>query len=164
MGESLFAAEGTSSDYVTTETNTTGQLDPVVEIQPDDGVGLIISNAVDVGQKREGFPIYLDLRDSNDNALPLDTRVAVGYEKPTDDSSNVVSIPFSNISTYRKKTISEQQDRENVDAVKHELKASQLEVRDIDKAYILVESSTKIDHSNSEIYVDADAVDEVDID
>lgn len=163
MGESLFAAEGNTSNYVTTQQNTTGQFDPVATIQPDDGVGLVIHNSVDVGQKRQGFPIYADLRDGNDNQLPLDSRVAIGYEAPTDDSYRVVSIPLSNISTYRKKTIQEQQNRDNVDSVKHELKSSRLEVRDIDKAYILVESSAQIDHSNSELYVDADAVDEVDI-
>lgn len=164
MGESLYAAQGNSSQYVTTETNTTGQFDPILEIQPDDGVGLIISNRVDVGQKREGFPIYADLKDSNDDDLPNDSRLALAYEKPTDDNWTVVSIPKSNISTYRKKSISDQQDRDNVDAVKHELKGNQLEIRDIDKAYLLLDSSVAIDHSNTEVYIEADAVDEVDID
>ncbi|WP_435332841.1 hypothetical protein [Haloarchaeobius sp. TZWWS8] len=163
MAESLFAAEGTTSDYVTTQTNVTGQLTPIATIQPDDGVGLLIHNAVDVGQKRQGFPIYADLKDGGDADLPLDSRLALGYESPTDDSFHVVSIPMSNISTYRKKTIQEQQNRENVDSVKHELKSSRLEVRDIDKAYLLLNSSVQIDHSNSEIYIDQDAVDEVDI-
>ncbi|WP_435318475.1 hypothetical protein [Haloarchaeobius sp. TZWSO28] len=163
MGESLYAAEGTTSDYVTTDTNVTGQLTPVLEIQPDDGVGLIIKNAVDVGQKRSGFPIYADLRDSGDNPLPLDTQVAIGYESPTDDSLQVVSIPLSNISSFRKKTIQEQQNRENVDSVKVELKSGRLEIRDIDKAYLLLDSSAQIDHANSEVYIEPDAVEEVDI-
>ncbi|MFD1645577.1 hypothetical protein [Haloarchaeobius litoreus] len=163
MSESLFAAAGSTSNYVTTDTNVTGQMTPVLEIQPDDGVGLVIHNAVDVGQKRQGFPIYADLRDSNDNPLPLDTVVAIGYESPTHDNIQVVSTPLSNISSYIKKSIKEQQNRENVDSVKHELKNKRLEVRDIDAAYVMLNSSTQIDHANSEIYVDNDAVDEVDI-
>ncbi|MFC6953528.1 hypothetical protein [Halorubellus litoreus] len=164
MGESLYAAQGTTGDYVTTLSNTTGQFDPVLEIQPDDGVGLVLKNAVDVGQKPTGFPIYADLKDQNGDDLPVDTRVAIAYERPTSDNWQVVSIPFSNIRSYHKKDVSQQQDRENVDAVKHELKDDTLEIRDIDKAYLLLDSSVAIDHSKSEIYVDSDAVDEVDID
>jgi hypothetical protein len=163
MSESLYAAEGKTSNYVTTEVNTTGQSDAVLTIQPEDGVGLILVNRVDVGQKERGIPIYMDLRDSNDDPLPLDTEVEIAYEAPTDDSPQVVSYPLSNISTYRKKTISEQQDAENVDAVKVELKSSELRVRDIDQAFIRLNSSAQIDHSNSEIYIDADGVNEVDI-
>ncbi|WP_256299917.1 hypothetical protein [Haloarchaeobius salinus] len=164
MGESLFAAEGQTSNYVTTQQNTPGQLTPVLEIQPEDGVGLVIHNRVDVGQKVKGFPIYADLRAGSGDPLPLDSRVAIGYESPTDDSLQVVSVPMSNISTYRKKSIKDQQNRENVDSVKHELKSSRLEVRDIDTAYLLIESSEVIDHTGSEVYIDSDAVDEVDID
>jgi len=162
MGESLYAAEGNSSNYVTTQTNVAGQLTSVLEISPDDGVGLVVHNSVDVGD-REGFPIYIDPRDGANNQLPLDTELAIGYEAPTDDSFRVVSIPLSNISTYRTKTIQQQQNRDNVDAVKFELKDSRLEIRDIDTAYLLMNSSTQIDHSNSEFYIDSDAVDEVDI-
>jgi hypothetical protein len=163
MTESLYAAEGTTSNYVTTQTNTTGQSTPILTISPDDGVGLVVQNQVDVGDKQRGIPIYMDLRDSNDDALPLDTEVEIAFERPTDDTPQVVSFPLSNISTYRKKTISEQQDSENVDAVKVELKSSALEIRDIDLAYIRINSSAQIDHSNSEIYIDSDAVNEVDI-
>jgi hypothetical protein len=163
MGESLFAAEGSTSNYVTTETNTAGQRTPILEISPKDGVGVVIHNSVDVGQKRAGFPIYADLRDSAGDQISLDSEIAIGYESPTDDSIQVVSIPLSNISTYRKKTIQQQQNRENVDSVKHELKGPKLEVRDIDTAYLLLDSVDQIDHAQSEIYIDSDAVDEVDI-
>jgi hypothetical protein len=164
MGESLFAAEGRTSNYVTTQQNTVDQLTPVLEIQPEDGVGLVFHNSVDVGQKVAGFPVYADFVDGSGDPLPLDTEVAIGYESPTDDSLSVVSIPVSNISTYRKKSIKEQQNRDNVDSVKHELKSSRLEVRDIDTAYLLLKSSEVIDHGASEVYIDSDAVDEVDID
>lgn len=38
MTQSLFAAEGDTSEYVTTATNDTGNFSPVLEISPDDGV------------------------------------------------------------------------------------------------------------------------------
>jgi ABC-type transport system substrate-binding protein len=79
MTESLYAAEGTTSNYVTTQTNTTGQSTPILTISPDDGVGLVVQNQVDVGDKRRGIPIYMDLRDSNDDALPLDTEVEIAF-------------------------------------------------------------------------------------
>lgn len=93
MGESLDAAQGNTLDYLTTSTNTTGQFDPVVEIQPDDGVGLILKNHVDVGQKRQGFSICAALGDGGNSQFPLDTQVAIPYETPTDDNRSVVSTP-----------------------------------------------------------------------
>ncbi|WP_323192848.1 hypothetical protein [Halostella sp. PRR32] len=162
MSKSLYAALGNSSKYVTTETNVTGQLTPIATISPEDGLGLIIRNAVQMGAKT-GLPIYAELADSNGDDLPLDTRVAIGYKRPTDDTFQVVSDPIDNISTYIKKTIQQQQDNDNIDAVKHALRGRSLEVRDIDEMLILVESSVQVDHSNSELYIEQSAVEQVDI-
>lgn len=171
MAESLFAAEGTTSDHVSTETNQTGQFDSILEISPEsDGVGLILQNFVDKGDQRLGFPVYADLRDSNDDPLPTNSRVAFAYQAPTDESWTIVSKPFGNIKTYRTKDIGAQQDRENIDQVKHQLEAppgkrpidATLEIRDVDQAFVLLESSTQIDWSNSEFYIAQDAVEEVD--
>ncbi|MFC6952231.1 hypothetical protein [Halorubellus litoreus] len=172
MTQSLFAAEGDTSEYVTTATNDTGNFSPVLEISPDDGVGLILRNSVAVGQKLVGFPVYADLRDSNGDPLPNNTRVALAYESPTDNQWQIVSVPLANIRSFNEKSITDQQKKDNVDSVKLELEAQgtpeqkagqTLEIRDIDTAYVLVESSVQIDHSKSEIYVDSDAVEEVDI-
>ena len=162
MSLSLFAALGDVSKYVTTQTNTTDQLTPVLTISPKDGVGVLIRNAVAMGDKA-GLPIYGKFLDSNGNPLPANTRVAIGYKAPTDETIQVVSDPKSNIGSYIKNSVSDQQDERKVDAVKHQLKGSKLEVRDIDEAYILIDSSTQIDHSQSEIYFEESALAEVDL-
>lgn len=172
MTKSLYAAEGDTSEYVTAVTNSTGSFDSVLEISPVDGVGLILQNSVPKGQKPVGFPVYADLRDSNGDSLPNNTRVALAYESPTDNQWQIVSIPLANIRSYNEKTITQQQKKENIDSVKQELEASgtpeekagqTLEIRDIDTAYLLIESSVQIEHTKSEIYIDSDAVEEVDI-
>jgi hypothetical protein len=161
MSKSLYAALGSTSKYVTTQQNVADQLTPVLTIDPKSGTGLRILNAVQMG-KKTGLPIYSILEDSNGDPLPIDTRVAIGYKRPTDDTFRVVSDPIDNISTYRKKTIQEQQDTDNIDSVKHSLRGSSLEVRDVDEAYVLVESSAVVDHSNCEFYLEQSAVQEVD--
>jgi len=162
MSKSLYAALGSSSEYVTTQTNTTGRLDPIMTISPENGVGLRILNAVQMGDKT-GLPIYAILKDANGNFLPIDTRVAIGYKRPTDDSFQVVSDPIDNISVYNKKSIQDQQNTDNIDSTKHSLRGRALEVRDIDDMYVLVESSAQVDHANTEVYVEQSAVDQVDI-
>jgi hypothetical protein len=161
MSKSLFAALGNTSDYVTTQTNVTGQLTPIMTVNPDDGVGLRILNAVQQGEKT-GLPIYAILQDANGDPLPIDTEVAIGYERPTDDTFQVVSDPIQSISTYVKKSITQQQDADNIDSVKHALRGPALEVRDIDEMFILVKSDTEVDHSYTELYVEQSAVEEVD--
>ncbi|DAC85300.1 small major capsid protein [Haloterrigena jeotgali icosahedral virus 1] len=162
MSLQLFAALGDSSKYVETQTNTPDQLTPVLSINPKDGVGVLFRNRVDVGDKA-GIPIYGKFLDSNGNPLPADTRVAIGYQAPTDESIQVVSDPKSTIASYIKNSVSDQQDDRRVDAVKHALKGKGLEVRDIDEAYILVDSTEQIDHSQSEIYLEESALAEVDL-
>ncbi|WP_254763357.1 hypothetical protein [Natrinema marinum] len=162
MSLSLYAALGDVSKYVTTQTNISDQLTPVLTISPKDGVGVLIRNAVSVGDK-SGLPIYGKFNDSNGNPLPANTRLALGYKSPTDESIQVVSDPKATIASYIKNSVSDQQDERKVDAVKHQLKGNKLEVRDIDEAYILVDSSAQIDHSQSEIYFEESALAEVDL-
>ncbi|QCC57871.1 hypothetical protein NP511_04865 [Natrinema thermotolerans] len=162
MSLSLYAALGDSSKYVETKTNVTDQLTPVLSINPKDGVGVLIRNAVDMGSK-VGVPIYAKLRDADGNPLPANTRIALGYQAPTDESIQVVSDPKSTIASYIKNSVSDQQDDRKVDAIKHQLKGEKLEVRDIDEAYILVDSSEPIDHAQSEIYFEEAALAEVDL-
>ncbi|OLZ39870.1 hypothetical protein A6E15_02230 [Natrinema saccharevitans] len=162
MSLQLYAALGDSSKYVETQTNTPDQLTPVLSINPKDGVGVLFRNRVDVGDKA-GIPIYGKFVDTNGNPMPASTRVAIGYQAPTDESIQVVSDPKSTIASYIKNSVSDQQDDRKVDAIKHALKGNGLEVRDIDEAYLLVESSAQIDHSQSEIYFEESALAEVDL-
>ena len=162
MSKSLYAALGSTSEYVTTEQNSPGRLTPALAISPESGVGLRITNRVEMGEKR-GIPIYMKLVDVDGNPMPIDTEVAVGYEAPTDSNVQVVSDKLDTIQTYRKKDIDQQQDSNNIDSVKHILNAKALDVRDVDNAYILIDSDVEIDHAASEIYIEQSAVSEVDI-
>lgn len=123
MSLSLYAALGDTSKYVSTETNIPDQLTPVLSISPKDGVGVLIRNAVSVGGKI-GPPIYGKFRDSNGNPLPANTRVALGYQAPTDESIQLVSDPKATIASYIKNSVSDQQDDRKVDAVKRQLKTA----------------------------------------
>jgi len=148
------------SSIATEKTNKTGVLDPILEIQPDDGTKLIIENMVQRGDEM-GLPIFAKLRSGANTQLPQDTTIALQFERPTDDNASTVSEPEENIRTYRRLSIKEQQKEEYVDAVKHMLKAAALQVDDVDKLYVSINSSAQIDWNNSELNFDEKAVREV---
>jgi hypothetical protein len=146
---SVYAAEGQTSEEVTTETNTTGVHDPVVRITPERGQFLKFLNHGDRGSK-PGLPLFMKLRDSNDDPLPLDTEVRLAYLASGSENAEVVTIPLKNIQDYINNTLTEQQNEEQIDQFKHELKQGRSwNVRDIDELQIEILSSTEIDHSNS---------------
>ncbi|WP_121822864.1 hypothetical protein [Halostella salina] len=162
MGTNLYSALGESSEYVQATQNVPGQLTPVMVISPEDGVGLRLLNNVAMGEKT-GLPIYGKFVDTDGNPLPINTTVAIGYKSPTDKNINVVSEEFQTIQSYLKKSITQQQDTDNIDSVKHVLGSSSLEVRDIDEAYLLVKSTKQVDPAACEFYLEQSAVEEVDI-
>jgi hypothetical protein len=50
-----------------------------------------------------------------------------------------------------------------VDSAKHTLQSAegrQLDIHDVDEAYVVINSSTAIDHSNSQIQIESQYVDE----
>jgi len=149
------------SDVTTERTNTVGVLTPILEIDPEDGTSIVLINAVERGQQSAGIPIIADLRDGNDDPLPEDTQMAVEFERPNDDDATVVSIPFEDIRPYNTLSISDQQNEEYIDRVKHRLKAPGLEIEDVDSAYISIKSSAQIDWANSQLQVVPEAVEEV---
>lgn len=149
------------SDVTTERTNTVGVLTPILEIDPEDGTSIVLINAVERGQQSAGIPIIADLRDGANDPLPEDTRVAVEFERPNDDNPTVVSIPFEDIRPYNTLSISDQQNEEYIDRIKHRLKGSALEIEDVDSAYISIESSAQIDWANSQLQVVPEAVEEV---
>ncbi|MFB6302774.1 MAG: hypothetical protein ABEH78_07945 [Haloferacaceae archaeon] len=144
-------------EFATQRTNTTGVRTPILEIQPDDGLLLQILNQVARGSA-EGVPIYADLKDSTGSDLPLGTSLVFEYERPEADDTRRVSEVRDNIQPYRNLTITEQQDEEYVDAVKLPLLGRALNVRDIDKWYISIDSSAQIDWANSSLYIEGNAV------
>lgn len=151
----------------TERTNVPDVLSPILEFEPDDGIGLIIRGMVATGEA-DGFPIYADLRDSNGDPLPVDTSLAFQYERPSDDDRTTVTHVQDNIRVFNSLSINEQQNAEHIDQVKQVLKNTEaaqengetptLGVRDIDSLYVSVESSTQIDWSNSKLYVAGEAV------
>lgn len=72
MSLSLHAALSDTSKYVNTETNIPDQLTPVLSINPKDSVGVLIRNAVDLGEQ-VGLLIYGKFRDSNGPKRPAVT-------------------------------------------------------------------------------------------
>ena len=156
MGKSI----SNISTVATERTNITGTLDPILEVQPKDGTELVIRNGVERGEQARGIPVYADLQDSNGDPLPLDTKVAIEFERPADDSPTVISEPLENIRSYRSLDIKDQQDADYVDRVKHILKGRGVLVEDTDRLYISVESSVEIDWANSRLQFDENAVTE----
>lgn len=149
------------SDIATERQNTTGVMSPILEVQPQDGVTLLIENTVERGQQSRGVPIYAELKDSADNNLPQDTRMAIQFEAPTDDGPKVVSEPLENIRVYRTLSILDQQNEEYIDAIKHVLKGSALQIDDVDTMYVAIKSDTQLDWANSRLEFESDAVTEV---
>lgn len=147
------------SNEATELTNTTGQPDPILEISPQDGLIFEVLAAVARG-RAPGVPVYMDLRDSNNDPLPVGTSVRLEFEAPGDKERSRVSKVRDNIQPWNNLTISDQQDEEYVDRVKIELLGERIIVRDIDSLYVTIESSTQIDWSNSAVYVEGNAVNE----
>ena len=150
--------------------NITDVFSPILEIQPKDGLALLIAGMVDQGEER-GVPIYLDLRDANDNQLPTPTSVGLQFEQPGADDRTTVSHKLSNIRPYNSLTLNEQQNPDHIDRVKHVLKGTKqalekgkmprLGISDVDRAYLSIESSKVVDWSKSTAYIDRNAVSEV---
>lgn len=155
-------------EYATEETNVTGQMTPVLTISPDDGLMLIFRGMVAAGSDR-GLPIYADLRDSNGDPLPEDTRIALRYYENGMDQAAVVSHPWDHIRPYRSLTINDQQNEdEYLDQTKHVLKNTdsalsdgvmpQVQVPHVAELQVALDSTAQIDWSQSAVYFDRNAV------
>jgi len=147
------------SSVTTQQTNTTGVRTPILEVDPDRGTLLRFHNNVAKGSE-EGIPIRADLQDSTGSQLPVDTSILLRVKRPEDDEPVAVSVEYGNISTYNNLTIAEQQNEENIDATKHDLKADRVNVRDVDTLTVEITSSAQIDWANSELYFHEKAVTE----
>jgi hypothetical protein len=149
MSESL-SNLGSENYTATEEENITGTLSSILTLTPDDGLMFVIRNVVD---GHTGVPIYAELRDSNGDDLPLDTDMAVRYQSPQMEQPQVVSFKYQNLRPYRTLSLTQQQDAEFRQQVRHELKAPALQVRDIDDMEIALDSDTTIDWANSRVEV-----------
>lgn len=151
------------SAIATQTTNTTGHLDPILEVDPEDGTLLKVRNHVGQG-KTKGIPIIAKLKDVNGNPLPADTKLIFRVVRPTDESPVAVSVKEDNIASWNGLTTAEQRNEENIDAVKVVLKGGSINIRDKDTLRVDVKSSAQIDWANSELYFVNEGVDIVPFD
>ncbi|MBX0322470.1 hypothetical protein EGH21_05440 [Halomicroarcula sp. F13] len=173
MGVDLFASEGKTADAVTVSQNAPSSPvpTPILEIDPNRGQFLRFFNKVAKGAA-QGIPIYLDLRDSNDDPLPVNTTLYFAI-KPNGHTTNIlVSEVVESIDQYVTLSISEQRNVDNIDAAKltlqfpetHPEKAGDptefVDVRDIDQLFLFCDSQAQVDWSNSSAYIESDAVEQ----
>ena len=147
------------SEVATEQNNTTGVMTPILEVSPRDGTQLIIQSFVNRGEEA-GVPIYADLEDGAGDDLPTNTEMAIQFERPADENPQTVSVSKDNIRPYNALSISEQQNTDFVDRVKHELRGAALVLDDVDTMYVVIDSSAQIDWSNSRLQFDESAVEE----
>lgn len=169
MGEDIFAAKGSSAEAVTTYQNepSAPRPSPIFEVNPERGTFLRFLNRVAKGEE-EGIPIYIKLRDANGDLLPVNTSIKIELEPAGMDKEMVVSETMKSTDQYRTLSLSEQRNSDNVDATKLTLKypdaapqsgsAPHVDVRDIDSLFVTIESPVQIDWSQSELYIDSNAV------
>jgi hypothetical protein len=105
-----------------------------------------------------GIPLYLKLRDANDDPLPLDTEVTFRFDAPDLKSPMVVSEVLKNIRTYRQLDLTQQQNEEYQDQVAVALEGLGVDVTQIQELQIALDSSAQIDWANSEAEIDRKAV------
>ncbi|MFD1588713.1 hypothetical protein ACFR9U_17175 [Halorientalis brevis] len=150
------------SDEATQMQNTPGEMTPILELQPEDGLTWLISPNVARGNE-PGIPIFGGFYDSNGDPLPQDTKVALQFEAPNDDDRQTVTEPYRHIRDYLTLDLKDQQNEEYIDAIKHILKGRQLVVEDIDTLYVSIQSSAQMDWSQvgSRVTISENAVQEV---
>lgn len=161
-----------ASDEATEHQNVPGRESEILTIQPDDGTGLVIKGMVNKGAEK-GVPIYGTFYAQDGNPMPLDTTLAWKFEAPGDDDPTTVTFPLSNIRAYRTLSIEEQQNEENIDAVKHVIKGTdaalsknkmpRVGVGHLDELSLVATSEKTIDwsHPDTRVYIDRNAVEEV---
>lgn len=157
---------GDTSGPVTKKTNVTGQMTPILQVSPDRGNILRVENMVTRGEQI-GVPVYMDLRDSNDNPLADNTKVQWEFSPSNSDSLYRISRRLSNIAHYNDKTVAEQTDVDVIDRFKQVLTEPEFEgsdpVRfiqwsDIEDVYLSISSASQIDWGNSIVEVEPTAV------
>lgn len=164
MGKSLFAQTGNTSDIVTAESQTVGVFDPVFRVDPNDGTLVRLMNAVATGAA-PGVPIYMDLQDGGGAQLADNTELRLVLDVAGQPQNLVVSEVITNIGSWNRLTLSEQQNEDNIDAVKVELEepgsdqnVSQVRFRDVDQLRLELNGPDQFDPANSTIIIDKDAV------
>lgn len=164
----LFAVNGSTSDDVETFDNYPASpgADTIVSISPDRGLMLRLLNKIKKATQL-GLPVYMKLRDSNGDPLPADTSAFFSITVQGMEEPAKVSEKRGNLSFYLANDITTQRDVDNIDGSLFVLttpesegaeRVSHLDVRDIDDFQFKINASQQIDWSQSEFYIDSDAV------
>jgi hypothetical protein len=153
---SVYAANGNSSDNAKTKTNTTGELTPILKIQPADrGTFLRLVQTAFRGTV-PGIPITAKLRSAANTQLPVNTKIALEFSGAGEPGRRVVSDRHQNISFYRNNSLTEQENRDRIDSAKHQLEQgpnAEVTVGDADALFVSIEASAQISHADSEIFL-----------
>ena len=148
-----------NSNIVETVANSPNELTPIFTVDPEDGTYVTIENEVSQGDAA-GIAIYAKLFDADGDPLPTDTTMVLSGRRPGDTRYQTLSYEQDNISTYNNKSISDQQDSNHVDSVKHELKAERVNIRDVDEFAVEINSDVAIDWGESKLYFERTGVSE----
>ena len=138
---------GTEKVDTVEKTNVPGQMTDILAFQPIDGIHPTLHN------RGGGIPFQMDLRDANDDPLPLDTKLEIVYDAPHLKRPQTVSETLANIGTYNRLSIKEQQNEDYIEQTRIGLSGAKLEIRSIDWVSIAVNTSEEIDWANSRVYM-----------
>jgi hypothetical protein len=172
MSEDLFIVDGNTSDYVEQYQNVPSSpgATPIVGISPDRGLFLRILNQISRGDAR-GVPVYFRPRDSNGDLLAPSSAIYFAIELNGWEEASKASLKRGNISHYVTNDLTTQQNVDNIDQSKIPLEVpetaenggeptSHLTVRWTDTLWLMMDAPSAIDWSQSEFYIDTDAVEQ----
>lgn len=157
---------GAASDLVTKKTNVVDQMTPILQVSPDRGNAVRVLNMVARGQAT-GVPVYMKLKDSNGNDMPVDTALQWEFSPSNTDSRYKISRRLSNIAQYNNNTIAKQTDVDRIDTFKQVLTEPEFrgsspvqhfQWSDIEDVFVSIKSSAQIDWSQSKFEVEPSAV------
>jgi len=161
-----------ASAEATERQNQAGLMTPILELSPEEGLGLLIKGMVNSGEET-GLPIFGRFYNQNGNLMARQTSLALQFEAPGADDRDTISFPMSNIRAYRKLSINEQQHPDHIDRVKHVLKGTDAALAEdntpavrfdhTESVYLAAESPDVIDwsHPDTAVFFDRNAVEDV---
>ncbi|MWG32972.1 hypothetical protein [Halomarina oriensis] len=166
----LFIINGESAEGVEALQNvpTSPDATAIAEFSPERGMAFFFRNRVERGEQTLGLPIFGSFVDANGDPLPVNTSLYLALKLKGRAQAVKVSDRKGNISFYQN-SVDTQQDVDNIDGAKFVLRQTEeqggapvehIRVRDIDSFRLMCDSSAQIDWSQSEMYVDAQAVTE----
>jgi hypothetical protein len=162
----------TSSDDIEPVQNDPGHMTPIARVSPERGLKIAVQNRVSKGSQI-GLPIYMKLRDSNGNPLPVGTDFALAMKPHGANQFFIVSDVLDNISYWITNDLTTQQNDENIDAVKVPLKyhegsemaqqenagrPSSISVHGVDEMLVLAESAAQVSWNHSDFEIENEAL------